>query len=209
MVIEFALYWNQNIDVFDNNDNMKKLSYYISYDVCCFVFHRITRATFTPKYPGLPWSIFMQHVVTVKQSGPWNSLGIWAHTEDGDRETVRLMEQSRYTSFSGGYVFPVGWNLKICQIWPWRSRSIASQNNRDLNQGLCIFGLNLVILAGTGPELSRGQASDWHRQTDRQTDRYTSRRLFPWRRLGLSLWQPGGGRWLCEDAVTAFTLQWR
>ena len=95
----------------------------------------------------------------------------------------------------------------LSHIWHWRSRSIASQNNRDLNQSslhlwykfgnpsldfqvkfdlegqgrsvhktigtltkvFCIFGPNLVILAWTGPESSRGQASDWH--TDRQTDK--------------------------------------
>ena len=34
-----------------------------------------------------------------------------------------------------------------------------------------IFCPNLVVLAGTGSELSHGQASDW--QTDRQTDRHT------------------------------------
>ena len=40
-----------------------------------------------------------------------------------------------------------------------------------LNKVFCIFGPNLAILAWTGPELSRGQASDWH--TDRQTNRHT------------------------------------
>ena len=49
-------------------------------------------------------------------------------------------------------------------IWPWRSRSISPQNNRD-PKVFCIFGPNLVILAWTGPGLSRGQTSDWHRQT--------------------------------------------
>ena len=39
---------------------------------------------------------------------------------------------------------------------------------RTLTKVFCIFGPNLVILAWTGLELSRGQASDWH--TDRQTD---------------------------------------
>ena len=112
----------------------------------------------------------------------------------------------------------------LSQIWPWRSRSIAPQNNRDHNQRilhlwskfgdpslkawmgdelwcrqalngvnfdfhlkfdlegqgrlppktigtfgevLCIFGPNLVILAGRGEELSRGQTwwrTDGHRQ---------------------------------------------
>ena len=42
---------------------------------------------------------------------------------------------------------------------------------RTLTKVFCIFGPNLAILAWTGPQLSRGQASDWH--TDRQTDRQT------------------------------------
>ena len=40
-----------------------------------------------------------------------------------------------------------------------------------LTKVFCIFGPNLAILAWTGPELSRGQASDWH--TDRQTHTHT------------------------------------
>ena len=36
-----------------------------------------------------------------------------------------------------------------------------------LSKVFCIFGPNLVILAWTGHELSRGQASDWHTQTDK------------------------------------------
>ena len=40
-----------------------------------------------------------------------------------------------------------------------------------LTKVFCIFGPNLAILAWKGPELSRGQASDWH--TYRQTDRHT------------------------------------
>ena len=40
-----------------------------------------------------------------------------------------------------------------------------------LTKVFCIFCPNLVVLAWTGPELSRGQASDWH--TDRQTDTHT------------------------------------
>ena len=40
-----------------------------------------------------------------------------------------------------------------------------------LTKVFCIFGPNLAILAWTGPELSPGQASDWH--TDRQTDTHT------------------------------------
>ena len=39
-----------------------------------------------------------------------------------------------------------------------------------------IFGPNLAILAWTGSELSRGQASDWHTHVDRHTHTYTHRR---------------------------------
>ena len=117
----------------------------------------------------------------------------------------------------------------LSQISPWRSRSIATQNNSDLNQALlhlwskfwdpslngelwyrqaqngvnsdfyvnfdlkgqgqlpfkriealtkvfCIFDPNWVILAWTGPELSGGQASDWHRLTHTRTQTHTHRR---------------------------------
>ena len=171
----------------------------------------------------------------------WNSrdcetVGKWAHTEDGDCETVSPMKQSRYSWLSGGYkvviYFQWGktWNFDILShIWPWRSRSVApppppppppptigiltkvfctsgpnlvilawmggdlwcgqAQNGINLDYRVkfalegqirsvhkiigtltkvfCIFGPNLIILAWTGPELSRGQASNWH--TDRQT----------------------------------------
>ena len=41
-----------------------------------------------------------------------------------------------------------------------------------LSKLFCTFGPNLVMLAWTGPELSHGQASDWHRltHTHRHTD---------------------------------------
>ena len=44
------------------------------------------------------------------------------------------------------------------QIWPWRSRSIATQNNRDLDQGILYLWSNLVIQAWMGDELWCGQA---------------------------------------------------
>ena len=57
-----------------------------------------------------------------------------------------------------------------------------------LTKVFCIFGPNLAILAWTGPELSSGQASDWH--TDRQTDRHTHthrrrQRQYPKAKTGL------------------------
>ena len=41
---------------------------------------------------------------------------------------------------------------------------------RTLTKVFCIFGQNLVILALTGIELSRGQASDWHTARHTPTD---------------------------------------
>ena len=41
--------------------------------------------------------------------------------------------------FYGGYVFLIVLrpeNLTLHQIWPWSSRSIATQNKRDLNQAI-------------------------------------------------------------------------
>ena len=53
-----------------------------------------------------------------------------------------------------------------------------------LTKVFCIFGPNLAILAWTGPELSRGQAIDWH--TDRQTHTHRRRqRQYPKAKTGL------------------------
>ena len=136
-----------------------------------FWYQAETRATLTPKYPRLPRSIYVQRVETVTQSGPWNSLGIWAHAEDGGCETVRPMKQSRYSWLYGGYVFPVVKNLKI---WPWRLRSIApppppppppKKKKKKKKPGILtkVFGTsgpNLVILAWMGGELWCGQAQN-------------------------------------------------
>ena len=46
-----------------------------------------------------------------------------------------------------------------------------------LTKVFCIFGPNLALLAWTGPELSRRQASDWH--TDRQTHTQTQATTIP------------------------------
>ena len=42
-----------------------------------------------------------------------------------------------------------------------------------LTKVFCIFGPNLAILAWTGPELSRGQASDWHTDWHTHTHGHT------------------------------------
>ena len=49
----------------------------------------------------------------------------------------------------------------LSQIWPWRPRPIAPPNNSTLTKVFCTFGRNLVVLAWTGDELSRGQAQNW------------------------------------------------
>ena len=51
------------------------------------------------------------------------------------------------------------------------------KTRRSLTKGFCIFGPNLAILAWTGPELSRGQASDWH--TDWHTHTQTQAMTIP------------------------------
>ena len=70
---------------------------------------------------------------TMKQSGLWSSLG------------------------THGSVVVMWWLCISCcgetgtfNILSWQSRSIAPQNNKDLNQGILQLGPNLVILAWTG-----------------------------------------------------------
>ena len=48
------------------------------------------------------------------------------------------------------------------QIWPWRSRSIATQNTiGTFTKLFSTSGPNLVILAWMGSELWSGQAQNW------------------------------------------------
>ena len=63
-----------------------------------------------------------------------------------------------------------GWLWLLSSILPWRSRSIAPKTIGTLTKVFYTYGLNLVILAWTGPKLSRGQASDYCTQTHTQTD---------------------------------------
>ena len=58
-------------------------------------------------------------------------------------------------------------------IWPWRSRSITPKTIGILTKVFYTYGTNLVILARTGPELSRGQASHWHTDSHTHTDTQT------------------------------------
>ena len=84
-----------------------------------------------------------------------------------------------------------------------------------LTKVFCIFGPNLAILAWTGPELSRGQASDWHRQTDRQTHTQTQVTTIPetqnWPRVKTNgcpgYWKLGCASSICPRANEIITNQ--
>ena len=103
----------------------------------------------------------------------------------------------------GGYVFPISSSVKarkfdfLSQIWPWRSRSIAFQNNKDLNRCILHLWSKLVILAWTGVELSSGQTL-W--RTDGRTQATTI---------------PGGQNWprvkrevLCDPIAISHGALW-
>ena len=71
-----------------------------------------------------------------------NMLRLW---NSRDCETVYVFMAHWWTCISSS-----GETRKfdfLSQIWPWRSRSIATQNKRDHNQAI------LVILAGMGDAL--------------------------------------------------------
>ena len=132
----------------------------------------------------------MQRVETVKWSGPWSSLGILVHAEDGDHETVRPMMQSMYSWLSGGYVvvmyFLQWWHRKF---WLFKlNLTLKVKVNRPpktiaiLTKVFYTFGPNLVILVWKGRELSCGQASDWY--TDTRTHRRRQRQ-YPKAKTGL------------------------
>ena len=63
-------------------------------------------------------------------------------------------------------------------------RSINPRNNRTLTKVFYTYGWNLVILARTGDELSRGQTCGYRTQTDTQTDRCRQRQ-YPKAKTGL------------------------
>ena len=70
-------------------------------------------------------------------------------------------------------------------IWPWRSRSFPPPPKIIviLTKVFYTFGPNLVILAWTSPEFSRGQTSDWHRLTDTQMQATTIPVVQNWPRV--------------------------
>ena len=68
---------------------------------------------------------------TMKQSGPWSSLGTHGP----------LVVMWWLCISSSGKAWKYDF---LSQIWPWRPRSIALQNNRDLNQGILHFWSKFV-----------------------------------------------------------------
>ena len=83
----------------------------------------------------------------MKQSGLWGSLGTHGSLVVIWWLCISSSGEARKFDF-------------LSQIWPWRSRSIATQNNMDLNQWFCTSGPNLVILTWMGDELWCGQAQN-------------------------------------------------
>ena len=74
----------------------------------------------------------------------------------------------------------------------------------------CTFGPNLPILAWTDPELSRGQASDWHILTHTKTQAMTTPEGRNWPRVK----EVTGPRWCIAqlwhrwEGGPSFVLQW-
>ena len=164
-----------------------------------------------------PWNSLevyehMQRMETVKQSGPWNSLGTYGSLVvlwwlcissrikpenltfyvifdlEGQgqlpRKTIGIL--TKVFCISGPNVVILAWISG--ELWCGQAQNGVNfdfqvkfdlegqgqsvhKTTGTLTKVFCIFGLNLVILAWTGTELSHGQASDWH--TDRQTHTHT------------------------------------
>ena len=68
----------------------------------------------------------------------------------------------------------------LSQIWPWSSRSINPQNNRDLNQGVLLFWSKFGDSSLNGRQVI-ARTSKWlpHTQTHRHTDRQTEATTIP------------------------------
>ena len=156
---------------------------------------QITRA----KYNHLPRSIYVQRVETVKQWGPWNSLGIitcrgwrpwnrhvkpgslvvmwwlWKTQTSKSNLTLKIWSKFGDRSLNALWIFRLNLTLKVV---------INLQIDRDLNEGVLHFWSK--FLAWTDLELLRGQTGNWH--TDRQKHTHTHRRsqwLYPKEKAGV------------------------
>ena len=64
---------------------------------------RVNDSPYYREYPWLPRLVCAQRVDTVKQSGPWSSLGTWVCAEDGDHETAETVKHYRSSLGNHGY----------------------------------------------------------------------------------------------------------
>ena len=117
----------------------------------------------------------------------------------------------------GGYVFPVGQNLKIwllSHIWPWRSRSIAPQNFGELNQGILHLWSKFDDPSLNGWWVMVRTSSKWGKFG-------LSSQIWPWRSRSISpqnnrdlnqgllhLWSKFGDPSLNGSRVIARTSKW-
>ena len=105
-----------------------------------------------------------QRMETMKQSGLWSSLGTHGSVVVIWWLCISSSGETREFDF-------------LNQIWSWRSRSIANQNNRDLNQGQLPPNQGLLPLWSKfgNPSLNGSRVltrtSDWHTHTHRHTHR--------------------------------------
>ena len=87
------------------------------------------------KYPRLPRSVHVQSVETVKPSRYMSTCRGWRPWNSQACEAVyvlmALVVAWWLCNSSSGETRKFDF---LGKIWPWRSRSIAPQNNRDLNQ---------------------------------------------------------------------------
>ena len=118
-----------------------------------------------------------------------NVLRLW---NSRDRETVYVYKYAKRmeTMKQSGLRSNLGTHNSVVVIWWWDQKigvnsdfkvksdlegqgQLSPKTIGILTKVFCIFGLNLAILAWTGPELSRGQASDWHSDWHTHTRTHT------------------------------------
>ena len=112
---------------------------------------------------------------------PWRSLPI-ATQNNRDLNQAILHFRSKFggPSLNGQWVM-----VRTSSKWGKLNLTLKVKVNcppktiGTLTKVFCIFGPNLVILAWTGPELSRGQASEWHTHTNTWTHIQTQATTIP------------------------------
>ena len=116
----------------------------------------------------------------LNQIWPWRSRSIATqNNRDLNQAIFHLWSKFGDPSLYGQWVMvrtssKLGEFWLLSLIWPWRSWSIAPQNNRDLNQGLLHLWSKFGDPSLNGSQVI-AQTSKWltHTQTDRQTHTHT------------------------------------